>query len=67
MFPFQGMPTWAQYIGNVLPMTHFISITRGVVLKDMSLALVGQQLIPITAFLVAVLFVAMRCYRSTLD
>ncbi len=67
MFPFQGMPHWAQMIGNVLPMTHFIQITRGVILKDMALTVVGQTLMPIIAFLIAVLWIATKSYRSTLD
>lgn len=67
MFPFQGMPEWAQMIGNMLPMTHFIQIARGVILKDIGLAVVGKMLIPIVVFLMTVMLIAVKSYRSTLD
>jgi ABC-2 type transport system permease protein len=67
MFPFRGMPAWAQVIGEILPLTHFLRITRGILLKGSGLADVMPEVWPLLAFLFAVLAVAMRRYRRTLD
>ena len=42
MFPFRGMPDWAQWIGEVLPLTHFLRIVRGVMLKGNGFAEPGR-------------------------
>ena len=67
MFPFRGMPEWAQYIGSVLPLTHFLRIVRGVVLKGNGLADIAPHLWPIALFLVASLGIGVKRYRQTLD
>jgi ABC-2 type transport system permease protein len=67
MFPFRGMPGWAQVIGEVLPLTHFLRIVRGVLLKGNDLANVAPELWPIAAFMLAVILVGLRVFRSTLD
>ena len=67
MFPFRGMPVWAQTIGEVLPLTHFLRIVRGVMLKDASLQQLAQPLFAMTAFTVVVMAVAMLRYKRTLD
>jgi len=67
MFPFRGMPAWAQVIGEILPLTHFLRITRGILLKGSGLADVMPEVWPLLAFLFVVLAVAMRRYRRTLD
>jgi ABC-2 type transport system permease protein len=67
MFPFRGMPEWAQWIGEVLPLTHFLRIVRGVMLKGTGLADVFPQSIPILLFIAAAAAVAMARYRQTLD
>ena len=67
MFPFRGMPGWAQAIGEVLPLTHFLRIVRGVLLKGNDLATVAPELWPMAAFMVAVILVGLRAFRSTLD
>ncbi|HZF15960.1 MAG TPA: ABC transporter permease [Steroidobacteraceae bacterium] len=67
MFPFRGMPTWAQWIGNALPLTHFVVIVRGVMLKGVGLAEVWQHLAAIGAFTLAVLGIGLRFYKRTLD
>jgi ABC-2 type transport system permease protein len=67
MFPFRGMPGWAQAIGEVLPLTHFLRIVRGVLLKGNDLATVAPELLPIAAFMLAVILVGLRVFRSTLD
>jgi hypothetical protein len=50
MFPFRGMPGWAQAIGEVLPLTHFLRVVRGILLKGNGLAEVGPELWPVAAF-----------------
>jgi len=67
MFPFRGMPEWAQWLGSLLPLTHFLRIVRGVLLKGNGWAEVLPQLWPIAAFLTVAAAVAMMRYRRTLD
>ena len=54
MFPFQGMPVWAQWAGEVLPMTHALRIVRGMLLKGNGLAEIAPELWPIAAFTLVV-------------
>jgi len=67
MFPFRGMPAWAQAIGEVLPLTHFLRIVRGVMLKGNGVAEVAAHLWPIALFMLAAGAVAMLRYRQTVD
>ncbi|MFZ5428579.1 MAG: ABC transporter permease [Thermodesulfobacteriota bacterium] len=67
MFPFQGMPAWAQKIGAVLPLTHYLRVVRGIVLKGNGLADIAPELWPMGVFLVVVMTVAVKRYRQTLD
>jgi ABC-2 type transport system permease protein len=67
MFPFRGMPEWAQAIGSLFPITHALRIIRGVVLKGNGLAEIAPSLWPIGLFLVVISFVAMKRYRETID
>ena len=67
MFPFRGMPEWAQLIGEVLPLTHFLRIVRGIMLKGNGVAEIGGNVWPIAAFMLAAGTVAMLRYRQTLD
>ncbi|MCX8115358.1 MAG: ABC transporter permease [Burkholderiaceae bacterium] len=67
MFPFRGMPRWAQWIGEVLPLTHFLRIVRAVMLKGAGLADVLPQTLPIAAFIAVVGTIALARYRQTLD
>ncbi len=67
MFPFRGMPNWAQALGEVLPLTHFLRMVRGVMLKGATLADVLPHSWPIGVFIVVVGAVAMKRYRQTLD
>lgn len=66
-FPFKGMPMWAQWLGNVLPMTHFINIVRGIMLKGIGLAAVWVDLWPMVLFMLIMLMIALKRYRQTLD
>ena len=67
MFPFRGMPEWAQWLGELFPVTHFLRIVRGILLKGNDAADVAAHVWPIALFLVAVGSVAMWRYRQTLD
>ena len=67
MFPFRGMPGWAQAIGEVFPLTHFLRIVRGVMLKGADWAAIWPNIWPMVIFLAAATTVAMLRYRSTLD
>ena len=67
MFPFRGMPGWAQTIGEVLPLTHFLRIVRGIMLKGHDAAQVLPELWPLLAFLFVAGAVALKRYRQTLD
>jgi ABC-type multidrug transport system permease subunit len=67
MFPFKGMPVWAQWAGEVFPTTHALRIVRGVLLKGNGLAEIALDLWPIAAFTLVVGVIATWCYRVTLD
>jgi len=67
MFPFRGMPEWAQAIGSVLPLTHFLVLVRGVLLKGNTLHELWPHLWPIGAFMIAVIGIGLLLYRRTLD
>jgi ABC-2 type transport system permease protein len=67
MFPFRGMPGWAQNIGECLPLTHFLRIVRGILLKGNGLAECGADLLAIGIFVAVMLTVAIKRYRQTLD
>ena len=67
MFPFRGMPRWAQWIGEVLPLTHFLRIVRGIMLKGAGLAELLPELGALLAFVAVVSAIAIARYRQTLD
>jgi ABC-2 type transport system permease protein len=67
MFPFRGMPVWAQGIGEVVPLTHFLRAIRGILLKGNTLEQVAPHLWPIALFMLAAGIVAVLRYRETLD
>jgi len=67
MFPFRGMPAWAQVIGNALPLTHFNRIVRGVFLKGIGFSDLWPQIWPMLVFSLIVMTVAVTFYRRTLD
>lgn len=67
MFPFRGMPGWAQVIGEAMPLTHFLRIVRGILLKGNTLTDIAPQLWPIGLFMLVAGSVAMLRYRETLD
>ncbi|MBX3486407.1 MAG: ABC transporter permease [Candidatus Paracaedibacteraceae bacterium] len=67
MFPFQGMPYFAQVIGEFLPLTHFVRAARGIMLKDAQFGHIYIELAKILIFLLISGWVALKKYRSTLD
>lgn len=67
MFPFRGMPVWAQALGEVLPLTHFLRIVRGVLLKGNGVQEVMLQLWQIALFMTVALAIGVKRYRQTLD
>ncbi|MDN5000760.1 ABC transporter permease [Bradyrhizobium sp. GCM10027634] len=67
MFPFQGMPRWAQWLGEIFPTTHAIRIVRGVLLKGNGATTIAPELWPIALFTLCVIAAAVWSYRETLD
>ncbi|MBR9836241.1 MAG: ABC transporter permease [Alphaproteobacteria bacterium] len=67
MFPFRGMPVWAQMIGEAFPLTHFLRVVRGVMLKDATLSQLQSPLLAMCLFTAIVMIIAMARYRRTLD
>jgi ABC-2 type transport system permease protein len=67
MFPFRGMPGWAQAIGEVLPLTHFLRIVRGILLKGNGLVEVLPEVWPLLVFMLVILALGLRAFRNTLD
>ncbi len=67
MFPFRGMPGWAQVIGEVLPLTHFLRLIRGVMLKGNGIAELWPNLWPLLLFMTVVLSIGLKRFRRTLD
>ena len=67
MFPFKGMPTWAQAIGEVVPVTHFLRVVRGAMLKGQGIEDMWRELLALVAFVCVVTALAMARYRRTLD
>lgn len=67
MFPFRGMPRWAQVLGEVLPLTHFLRIVRGILLKGNGLPEIVSEIWPIALFAGVALAIAVKRYRQTLD
>jgi ABC-2 type transport system permease protein len=67
MFPFRGMPDWAQAVGHILPMTYFNRLSRGILLKGNTFPDLWPDLWPLLAFTAVLMTVAVRTYRKTLD
>jgi ABC-2 type transport system permease protein len=67
MFPFHGLPEWGQMIGQLFPGTHFIIISRGIMLKGSGLYEIYPHLIAISVFFLVFLAIAIKRFRPTLD
>jgi ABC-2 type transport system permease protein len=67
LFPFRGMPEWAQWIGTMVPVTHMLRVIRGAMLKGVGIAEVLPSLGALALFTVLVAGLAIKQYRTTLD
>jgi ABC-2 type transport system permease protein len=67
LFPFRGMPVWAQWLGTTLPVTHMLRVVRGSMLKGVGLIEALPSLSALTLFALIVAALAMKQYRTTLD
>ena len=67
MFPFRGMPQWAQWIGELLPITHFIRITRGIMLRGNGFGDIWPDLWPLLLFTGVMMLIGLSRFRKTLD
>jgi ABC-2 type transport system permease protein len=67
MFPFAGMPGWAQAIGSAIPATHFLRLVRKVMLKGAEMADIATDLWRIGIIMAVIVLIALRRYRQTLD
>ncbi len=67
MFPFRGMPEWAQIIGEILPLTHFLRIIRGIMLKGNSISEHQPDVYALLIFTLLIMLIAIKRYRQTLD
>jgi ABC-2 type transport system permease protein len=67
MFPFRGMPDWAQMVGEVLPLTHFLRIVRGIMLKGAGFADLQTDVYAMGAVTLAAMAIAVARFRQTLD
>ena len=67
MFPFLGMPAWAQAIGNVLPLTYYNRLIRGILLKGNGWIDLWPSIWPLVVFTLVIMGLALRFYRRTLD
>jgi len=67
MFPFRGMPEWAQVLGEAIPLTHFLRVVRGILLKGSGIQEIWHNLWPLAIVLAVVSAIALRRYQRTLD
>jgi ABC-2 type transport system permease protein len=67
LFPYAGMPLWAQYLGEVFPLTHFIRMARAVMLKGSTLADLGYDTLALFVLMLIVMALAVARFRRTLD
>ena len=67
MFPFYGMPKWAQIIGEILPLTHFLRIIRGILLKGNSCTEIIIEVFCLLLFMLIIIFLGFKRYHKTLD
>jgi len=67
MFPYRGMPGWAQYLGEVLPLTHFLRLIRSVMLKGAEIQTVSGSFLALGGFVLALSLLSLLRFRKTLD
>jgi ABC-2 type transport system permease protein len=67
MFPFAGMPAWAQYVGEGLPLTHYIRIVRAIMLKGATMQNLRFDTLALVALMLVAMTIAVTRFRRTLD
>jgi ABC-2 type transport system permease protein len=67
MFPYRGMPGWAQALGEIFPLTHFLRITRAVMLKGADFPAIATEVLALGVFVVVFAAMALLRFRRTLD
>jgi ABC-2 type transport system permease protein len=67
MFPFKGMPGWAQAVGEILPLTHYLRIVRGIMLKGATFFDLQTDVLALAVFTLFAMGVAVARFRQTLD
>jgi ABC-2 type transport system permease protein len=67
MFPFAGMPAWAQYVGEALPLTHYLRIVRAIMLKGATMQNLRFDTLALAALMLLAMTVAVTRFRRTLD
>jgi ABC-2 type transport system permease protein len=67
MFPYAGMPGWAQVVGEMLPLTHYIRIARGIMLKGSTLYDLQFEALALAGLMLLAMTLAVRRFRTTLD
>ena len=66
-FPFAGMPLWAQWVGEVLPLTHYLRIVRSIMLKGSDLTDLRYDTLALVVLMLLAMTVAVTRFRRTLD
>jgi len=67
MFPFAGMPVWAQYVGEALPLTHYVRIIRAIMLKGAGLENLQYDTLALIGLMLLAMTIAVTRFRRTLD
>jgi ABC-2 type transport system permease protein len=67
MFPFAGMPIWAQWIGEFLPLTHYLRIVRAIMLKGSTLSNLQYDALALAGLMLLAMLIALTRFRRTLD
>jgi ABC-2 type transport system permease protein len=67
LFPFAGMPVWAQWIGEFLPLTHYLRIVRAIMLKGATLPNLQYDAVWLAGLMLLAMTIAVRRFRRTLD
>ena len=67
MFPFAGMPVWAQWIGEALPLTHYLRIVRAIMLKGADLPVLTYDTLALAGLMLVAMAIAVTRFRRTLD
>jgi ABC-2 type transport system permease protein len=67
MFPFAGMPLWAQWVGEGLPLTHYLRIVRAIMLKGSTLADLHYDTLALAGLMLVAMLIAVTRFRRTLD